>query len=163
MANSLIDNIKKDVKEYSKNVCKFASIEVREELAKTAYDTILQFYDDYEPVAYKRHYYNLEEKSFKKFYHNNHNTAFTGGIILSPEWMDDIYRADTELIFNLVYEGFHGLKSYVSPFRPAGSWGQIMNPSPMDIIEKKRDEIYKNPTSYINKAKIQAKQLSKYI
>lgn len=158
----VIDDLITDIEHYCSNIAKYAAIEAREDLYKTAQNAIDYFYDEWQPTYYERHYYNLKEKSFKKYYHNNHNKTYSGGIELSYEWMDDIYRADTELIFNLVYAGYHGLKNVnwrdedgnitsigtpviMHPFTPY----HITSPSPMEIIEEKQRKILRNPEHYL--------------
>lgn len=153
MAKDIFDDIKQDVKKYASNVAKYAAIETREELAKTAYDAIGKFYEDYEPDFYIRHYYNFSYKSYKKYYKNNHDSVFTGGIILSPDYMDDIYRGSTELVFELVMEkGYHGLNAWnQNDYRPSLPYA-ITTPTPMEIIEKRQRQIASAPKQILNKA-----------
>ena len=172
---NLFDDIASDVQEYAKNVCKYSAIEVREELYKTANEAIDYFYATYTPGDYSfdrnvflvnhpdepysfievhsvyQRNYNLY-KSFEKYYKNNHDKTFSGGIVLSPELMKDIYRGSRELVFDLAYRGYHGLDSWnQTDYRPARPYG-VTIPSPMEIIERKEDNIYKHPTPYVNKA-----------
>lgn len=172
MAKTVIDDIIDDLNEYSRNVAKYAAIEVREELYKTAQQSIEYFYATYTPGDYYRRKaeylitngnneieeesdftyvrtYNLK-RSYKKWYHNNHDKVFTGGVILSPEFMDDIYRGSRELIFDLAYAGYHGLDSFLQPQRPSAPFG-VTSPSPMEMIENKANEIIKKPDKYIQK------------
>lgn len=173
MAKDLIDDIMDDLNKYANNVSKFSAIEVREELYKTATQAIEYFYDTYTPGDYHirqvdfafghnldvyegeistyHRTYNLK-KSYKKYYKDNHGTTFSGGVILSPDYMADIYRGSRELVFDLAYSGFHGLNSweYGSP-RPATPYG-VTIPSPMKMILDKQKYIAKYPvTLYINK------------
>lgn len=161
MVKDIFDEIMDDIQEYSKNIAKFTAIEIREELAFTVYDAIEKFYDSYEPEYYRRHYDNFMKKSYKKYYKNNHDTTFTGGVILSPELMDDIYRADKEFVFNLVYAGYHGLDSWSSAEEPT-SWGERMQPSPLDLIESKYKEILRDPNKYSDAAEKKARKLRKF-
>lgn len=167
---SLIDDIISDIKQYSKDISKYSAIEVREELYVTAFNAIDYFYSEWEPEYYDRHEYKITkwigykpvtlthnpQKAIKKFYHDNHEKVFTGGITLSPDYMDDIYRGEPELIFDLVYSGFHGLNAWEpeSP-RPSTPY-HVTQPSTMDLIADKYNEIAKNPGSYVRKAVIKA-------
>ena len=171
MAKDLISDIIDDLNKYGSNISKYSAIAVREELHKTARQAIDYFYDTYTPGDYFRRKadfayennlafggeanhtyqrtYNLY-KSFKKYYKDNHGTTFSGGVILSPDYMADIYRGSRELVFDLAYSGFHGLNSWdQQEYRPATPYG-VTTPSPMKMIMDKHDEIQKHPTSYIN-------------
>lgn len=170
--NNVFNDIKKDVAEYTANVSKFAAIETREELFEESRHAIAVFYADYTPGDYHRRFnelgwiqtdvgrtyqrtYNLYN-SYKKYYKNNHDRTFSGGVILSPEYMDDVYRGTPELVFDLAYAGFHGLNSWEpdSP-RPATPYA-VTNPSPLEIIEEKQSSIANNPEPILHKAIIKA-------
>lgn len=135
-----------DLKKYASTVCVSLAGQVRDELYETARYAIEEFYNDYSPLYYKRHFYNFKEKSFFKYYKNPHNSIIRGGIELSSEQMDDIYRAETEYVFDLVYHGFHGnveaLPRSISNIPP------VMNPSPLDILYDKRDYLIENIDDY---------------
>lgn len=166
----LVDDFVRDIKQYASNIAKFTATAIRDDLYKTAYDAIVTFYDDYQPKSYNRHYYNFLNKSFKKYYHNNHDTKYSGGIILSAEWMDDIYRASersdlgTEFVFDLVYEGYHGWDTgWTVPSEPVtNGFGERMQPSPLDLIEKRYNYISRHINKYINNAEAKARALRKY-
>ena len=142
---NIIDDFIDDVVEYQNNVGKFAAQEVADKMTQTAYDAITQFYDSWQPEYYQRHYYNFLKKSFKSYYHNDGRGRFTGGVIISPEWMDDIYRASmrndlgTEFVFDLVYEGHHGWDTgWRKPTEPVThGFGPRMQPTPLELIERK--------------------------
>lgn len=153
-----IDNdLIQDLKKYSSSVCISLATQVRDEMYKEAQFAIEEFYNDYEPLYYKRHYNNFRKNSFEKYYKNPHNSIVRGGIELTPYNMNDLYRADTEYVFNLVYLGFHG---NVNMF-PHNIYNvpPTMNPSPLDILLDKRESLIKNINDYkdmaINKAKNQ--------
>ena len=180
MAKDLIDDIIKDLKDYSSNVAKFSAIEVRDELAKTAHDAIEAFYQDAkfnngssEPMWYSRNYYNFRNKSYKKYYHDSHGTVFSGGIELTPKNMDELYihptksrdakyatyGAPVELVFEKVMEeGWHG---------PIGgdynnNHTEPMSPSPMELIDKTYKRLCRS-TSIVSNAEKKARKLSKYL
>lgn len=160
--SDLIDDIKKDLIKYSSSVAKFAAIEVRDELYKSAKDAIEAFYLDYEPEYYYRNYYNFKTKSFQKFYHDSHGKTFSGGIILTPDLMDDLYRnengygATAEMVFESVYAGWHGL--------PGEQWHGIRMKNgpqgydgiyPMDVINNTYNKLLKD-TSLLTRAEKKA-------
>lgn len=184
MAQDIINDIIGDLKEYSRNVCKNSAIYAREELYKTAQSAIEYFYNTYTPGDYyKRNMnflhseddyewkdsesdfvysrtYNLR-KSYKKWYKNNHDSTYSGGVILSPEYMDDVYRADKELIFNLAYSGYHGLNTWTSSARPASPF-YVTQPSPLEMIEDKANQLFKRPDKMIQFGVTQARLDGRY-
>lgn len=141
----------KDLKDYATTVSISLATQVRDEINQTAKEAIDAFYNHYrpkngEPLYYKRHYYNFRRNSFTKYYKNPHNSIIRGGVELTPYDLDDIYRADSEYVFNLVYLGYHGnvgmFPHKVTNIPP------VMTPSPLDIILDKRDYIVKNINDY---------------
>ena len=153
-----IDNkLKQDLKKYASAVCTSLAGQFRDEMYKEAHFVIEDFYNDYEPIYYNRHYNNFRKNSFKKHYKNPHNSIIRGGIELTPNELDDLYRADKEYVFNLVYLGYHG---NVNMFpHTISNVPSIMEPSPLDILLNKRDSLIENINDYkdesINKAKKQ--------
>lgn len=140
------------IKKYSADVCRTAAGLIRDELTKTAAEAIELFYQNYDPSSYDRHYYNFRENSFEKYYAKSGNYYY-GGVKLTPENMEDIYTRDKgnpQEVFESVYAGFHGP---IVGYMRAGFQIPIMNPSPMDLIVAKRDEIVTNPGKYIQNAK----------
>jgi len=152
----------KDLKKYTNSVCVSLASQVRDELNITAAKAIEDFYNHYrpknnEPLYYKRHYYNFRNNSFTKYYKNPHNSIVRGGVELTPYELDDLYRADTEYVFNLVYLGYHGnVKMFphqVSNVPP------IMEPNPLTIILNKRNDIIGNINHYKDNAIDRANKL----
>lgn len=137
----------RDLKDYSATVCVSLATQVREEMYETAKFAIEEFYKDYTPLYYKRHYYNFRENSFIKYYKNPHNSIVHGGIELTPYELDDIYRTKSEYVFNLVYSGFHGNVNMLGSDKITNV-PPIMNPSPLDILLDRRDELVKNINDY---------------
>lgn len=140
-----------DLQKYSATVAISLATQVRDEMNTTAQKAIEDFYNHYrpkngEPLYYKRHYYNFRKKSFTKYYKNPHNSIIRGGVELTPYNLDDVYRADTEYVFNLVYLGYHGnvgmFPHHVTNVPP------VMSPNPLDILLDKRNEIIKNINEY---------------
>lgn len=129
-----------DLNKYGKNFCVGMATKVRDTLTTSAAIAIESFYQDYTPKYYKRHYYNFRENSFRKYYENKHGRIIRGGVELSPERMDHIYRDSTEEVFDMVYAGYHGVASgFNEPytFTPV----HVMNPTPLEIIENSRNNI----------------------
>lgn len=161
-----ISNLKEYLEKYSKEIGRITAAGIRDELTETAFYAIVQFYEDYSPKSYQRHYYNFLEKSFRKYYSNAHGNIFRGGVEFTPQLMDDIYQSSksytsaqvTEQVFDTVYAGFHGVAStqiyagdaprYIPP---------VMKPSPMELVVTKRDEIEANLDKYIQKAQSKIK------
>lgn len=148
----------KDLKKYASTVCVSLASQVRDELYETARYAIEEFYNDYSPWNYRRHYYNFINKSFYKFYRNPHNSIIRGGIELSYEQMDDIYKADTDYVFDLVYHGFHG--NVGSFLHSISNIPPVMNPTPLDILYDKRDYLINNINNYTNIAIDKANKVS---
>ncbi len=144
-------SLEADLRKYANNVCRNAASEIADELTKEARLGINQFYDDYSPIYYRRHFTNFFNNSFRRYYSNPHNTIFSGGVEYTPDAMNDIYQHPIEEVFYSVIEvGSHGPELY--------SIVPAMNPSPMQIVIEKRDSIVKNIQTYINRSKIKSHQ-----
>lgn len=146
------DEIEKMINDYGKKVCSKMAGLIRDELTETAQNAIAAFYNDYDPKYYSRHYTNFQKRSFRKYYSNPHNKIFTGGVELTPGLLEEYYQEDADVVFDSVYAGFHGPMGYdVNPSKK-----QIlphrMQPSPMDMILDKREEILDNVDYYRDKA-----------
>ena len=164
-----LEDIAKEIEQYSRDIAQQMARNTRDKLAKTAEIAIKKFYDHYDPIVYDRHTPLMGNirKSFRKFYANPHNTVFRGGIELSPEWMDDLYSTpkhpvDKDMIFNLIYAGYHG---NVGMFPvPVETVPPIMDPSPLDILLNTRDNLMKKAVKDANKvARALDKSKYKYI
>lgn len=151
----ITSDLKTDLKTFSTAVSKQLAKYVRDEMLIESYKAIMQFYADYKPKIYQRHYYNFLENSYRGYYKNPHNQIIRGGVELTPYLMDDIYTGTTEYkdsggditdyVFNLVYSGYHGNMAMMGK-------GETyrMNPSPLEIIQNKRDQIVKEIHKYNN-------------
>ena len=95
-------NLIQDLKTYSTTVCVSLATQVRDVMYDEAKTAIALFYASYDPIYYNRRYYNFENNSFKKYYSNPHGSIVRGGVELTPNNLDDIYRADASYIFKLV-------------------------------------------------------------
>lgn len=191
--------LEKDLYKYYENYMRSLSTIIGKELEESAKDAIEEFYKDYpHPRSYHRHYYNLREKSFRRYYSNKHGgNTYVTGVLFTPETMDDIYAAcknesissGTSQVLNSVLNGFHGLPYDVSKKRngspkkdPVGfgfynfdgdlkHTGSIglpalaiprMNPTPLELVQKKRDYILDHMDEYSSRAEQKAKQY-KYV
>lgn len=129
---------------------------VREDLTATTHDVLLAFYSDYpDPVSYRRtpDHKNILRGSFMKFYANPHNVIIRGGVELSPDKMNDLYRVNKEYVFNEVYLGMHGNVPMLPQYNPA-TWitPSMMNPNPLERILDRRDWIVSHIVSFTNSA-----------
>lgn len=109
----------------------------RDELTETAKEAIRAFYRDYTPSDYQRHYYNFLTNSFKPLYKNNHRVTYSGGIWITLDELDQIYRGDATMIGEQVYAGEHGHWETLGTDMPT----PVMSPSPMEIIMNKYNEM----------------------
>lgn len=119
-----------DLKKYLKEVCVGCATYCRDELTSVAEQAINNFYADYSPIKYKRHYTNFQKNSFIKYYNNPHNQIIRGGVELTPNSVENVYYGATGAqVFDFVYAGYHGVSSaiYGNP--------SPMNPSPREEIE----------------------------
>ena len=145
------NDVEKELRQYCKKVLSNVAGQVRDELTLEAQYAIEDFYNDYNPLYYHRHYWNFYNNSFKKYYSNAHGIIFRGGVELTPQEMSDIYQDSTNEVFDSVYAGFHGVSSmFVSP--KSFSVTPRMSPSPMERILDKRDYIIKNVDKYVQDA-----------
>lgn len=153
---TITDELKRDLKKYSTTVCVSLATQTRDEMHEEAKSAIDAFYNDYDPLYYKRHFYNFKSNSFKKYYKNPHGSIVRGGVELTPYNVGDIYRADAEYIFNLVYLGYHG---NVAMFpHQVSNIPHVMSPSPLEILLDKRDYIVDNIGNYTQQAITKANQ-----
>lgn len=145
-------SIENGLRKYCQDVMSKAAGIVRDELTEEARSAIEDFYNDYSPVSYIRHYWNFYNNSFKPLYQNSHGKKYTGGIRLTPSMLSDIYQDPAQQVFDTVYAGFHGVSSmYVSP--KSFSITPRMTPSPMERLIKKREYILSHQGEYVNLAK----------
>lgn len=153
------NTVEKDLRKYCQNYMRHLATIVGQELVEKARETIEDFYKDYpSPSSYRRHYWNLRENSFRRYYSNKHGgNTYVAGVIFTPETMADIYRATPTQVLNSVLDGFHGLpydhtinKKTGELKSPPVAYGYQtspvprMEPSPLDILTDFRDDILDN-------------------
>lgn len=130
-----------DLKKYSEQVCVGMATFTRDDLTDMALHAMANFYMDYTPYFYKRHYYNFMDNSYMKYYKNPHGSIVYGGVELSPKNMDNIYADPVEEVFDMVYAGFHGPASIKNDGVPRSE-------PPKEQIENYRDYIVTNIQKY---------------
>lgn len=171
------DLVKRDLQKYANNYMRHLATILGEEMTKEAGNIVEEFYKDYKPKSYHRHYYNLQDRSYQRYYSNKHGgRTYVCGVRLTPELMDDIYNADTEQVLNSVWNGFHGLpyddgdtdSGLSNIIHRNGKTGQFskngkeeryfyptvkrMSPTPLELLEAKRDELVKDIGKYSHQA-----------
>lgn len=128
----LSDETKRKLKQRAVNKAKELAIEARERMSEEYLYVISDFYSEYEPKYYYRHFNNKYDndsllrsglgKTFEKYYKNSHNTSFSGGISISTENMYSDYSASQTDVLNSFLEGYHGpafmgIESSLQPYR----------------------------------------------
>lgn len=142
--------IESDLDHYKNTLGRSLAGQFRDELTLAATNAMGEFYGDYTPNQYKRHYYNFMEYAFRKYYSNPHNSIFRGGVELTPNLLKDIYAESTDKVYEDVFiEGYHGPNEYAPKKKEK---------SPLEMIYEKQNEIYKDPMPYIERAKEIAKK-----
>ena len=142
------EGLKSELKQYCFEVCKSLAHKTEDTLEEAHQIGMARFYADYTPKKYKRHYINFYKNVYKRYYKNPHSSVVYGGIEVSNDYLERVYRGtrggqvidSTDIVYNLVYlQGKHGM---------AENWGKtpgpVTVPSPIDNVYMKRDEIIKN-------------------
>lgn len=99
---------KDELKAYALQIKKDMAQDVKTFMVDAASSAIEAFYESYSPLFYDRHYWNFRNNSYAGYYKNPHNSIIYGGVQLTPDELHDIYRADTDVVFNNVMAGMHG-------------------------------------------------------
>lgn len=155
---AVLDGILEDIKSQAPKVLGNAAKQIADEMTDYTTTVIADFYGSYGPHVYQRHG-NLEH-SFKRYYKNG-TTIFYGGIQLLPDSLGSypsiFFRKNgksmsSDAIFEYSFmRGMHGNTPMlqVALGMPL-SIPPIMSPPPIDLVEKKRDEIVGRIESYIH-------------
>lgn len=135
------------IKEYANKITSDVAKRIAKELTHEANNVLLEFYSSYDPKYYRRHENFIRKFKPQKYYHNG-GQIFSGGVKLLTDSIPNVYQDKPSTVANFVYNGLHGWASVnwhgsVSP----------MKPSPLNIINKKRDKIIKNIQKYIDEVK----------
>ena len=174
-ADAIREVLERDLMNYCQNIARHAVHQMANDMTKTAKTAIDLFYSDYKPRFYIR---NWNFRHTYRRYYKNHGDRFSGGVELlvdalpSKDYSDPTYE-----VFDRVYAGFHGMASAMdnkihnvidrSTNKPTGETARHirfipprMNPSPMDILLKKYDDIAANKDQYFENAKKIAQRYS---
>ena len=136
---NLAKEVENQIRSRINPVLKELAATTRDELYNAANSAIADFYRHYNPTYYQRHYYNLP-RSYRKSYTIANYKKYFGGLLISYTYMDNIYLATTEGVFNAVInKGFHGLDDIYAP---------PLSPTPIERIYKRRDEIAADISSH---------------
>lgn len=149
---TISSGLKKDLEKYTVSICKELANKTYEELEDAHQIGMSEFYADYSPIRYKRHYYNFMGKVYKKYYKNPHNKIIYGGIQFSPDFLDRIYRGKfrddegnkvvvdtTDLVYDLVFlQGRHGGINYGIP----------TSVPPIQFVEQRQKSIIRNINTF---------------
>ena len=150
------DLLEQDLYNLQVNISKYTIQKMADDLSKECEHAIDMFYAQYNPedpsihngrVYYYRHW-NFKKCSYKRYY-RNHEPRFIGGVEFLMDSFPDVYKGRSsspkEVFGRVYYLGWHGIAS-------GQGLTPIMDPSPMKLIMRKYDEIYKNKDRYFNSA-----------
>lgn len=141
--SDIMDLLRADMNKLKNNISKYTIQEITNDLYEECQSAINDFYSQYEPKHYYRHY-NFR-KSFKKY--KSHN-SYIGGIELLEDSLPNVYKgrnSSPESVFWRVYLGFHGIATMQG-------YAPFMKPSPIERLYQKRDEIIQKKDMYFNNA-----------
>ena len=118
MSFRLSEETRKKLQKKAEEKAKELAIEARERMTEEYLFVISDFYREYEPKYYYRHFNNNHDMSslknsglgrtFEKYYKNSHSSVFTGGISISTDNMYTDYRDSQEDVLNSFLAGYHG-------------------------------------------------------
>ena len=155
--DAVLDGIVNDIKAQAPKVLGSAASQIANEMTDYTRTVISDFYGSYGPHVYQRH--GGLNNSFKRYYKNG-GTIFHGGVELLPDSMGSypsIFAKYTgkamssSAIFEYaIMQGRHGNTEQLQvALRMPLSIPPVSTP-PIELIEKKRDEIVGNIESYIH-------------
>lgn len=114
----LSEKTRKELEEKAINKAKELAIEARERMTMEYLNVISDFYSEYDPKYYWRHFNNkYDERSlknsglgrtFEKYYKDSHRSVFTGGISISTDNMYSDYEGSQWDVLGSFLEGYHG-------------------------------------------------------
>ena len=114
----LSEATRKELEEKAIKKAKELAIEARERMTEQYLNVISDFYSEYDPKYYWRHFNNnYDERSlkrsglgrtFEKYYKDSHGSVFTGGISISTDNMYDDYEGSQWDVLGSFLEGYHG-------------------------------------------------------
>lgn len=147
--SEVVASIKKAVQEnINKNLIAGGKV-IADELTATAKQAIDTFYG-YTPIKYNRS--GGMNDTYKRFYKNNGHIIRAGVELIPPSTSYLNYNkkksVSGEYVFDLTYSGHHG-NTELFPF-PVSHFPPVMNPSPMELILNKREQIKNNIYAYFS-------------
>ena len=102
MDNDFFTQLNNELKNLQGDIGNYVAKEASRRLSEVATKGIKEFYDDYAPKKYRRHY-QFEKKAFKPYRNwNVRSGKYYGGICLTPELFDDVYAIDKYKIYGMV-------------------------------------------------------------
>ena len=117
LSNTSKEKLKKRAREKAREL----AIEARERMTDEYLHVISNFYSEYEPKYYYRHFNNQYDmhsllksglgRTFEKYYKNSHNSKYSGGISISTENMYTDYDTSPINVLNSFLNGYHGCPS----------------------------------------------------
>ena len=147
-------DIEKQLRKHVRTACSAGAAKVRDELYEEATNAILDFYNHYEPKYYRRYEWNFKKNSFVKCYENHGgDSVICGGVELTPQSLQDLYKDSTQEVFDTVFEGFHGIAGRYHVPPSISNIPPRMIPSPRQRLLNKHKQIMKNKKKYISYAK----------
>lgn len=147
-------DLEKQLRRHVRVACSAGAAKVRDELYEEATNAILDFYDHYEPKYYRRYEWNFKKNSFKKYYEDHGGDSdISGGVELTPQFLQDLYKDSTEEVFDTVFEGFHGIAGRYHVPSGISNIPPRMVPSPRQRLLDKQKKIMRNKNKYISYAK----------
>lgn len=146
--------LNKEVEDLKSDVGNYVAGETTRRLSEKAHEAIALFYEDYDPVQYKRHGY-FTQFGFKPYRNSNTKTGlYYGGIRLTPElFPENAYKEDTNLVYGMVmgciiqdsgevdYESTKALGGYHGPYSLMQNDPPPMRPDPITLILEELDNI----------------------
>ena len=126
-----------DILKYMKTFSKAYAKEGSKQITQKAQSSIEMFYEDYTPKYYDRTF-NLKDKSYVPYYHDN-GKAFYGGVRITSDFMSSYssggYMSHTYtepiIIAQLAWHGWHG-----DPTGYDGRFDPIRTTPPLDILTR---------------------------
>lgn len=131
MGFQLSNETKKKLRQKAIDKAKELAIEARERLTTEYLNVISDFYSEYEPKYYWRHFNNKYDnnslkrsglgRTFEKYYKDSHGLVFSGGISISIDNMHTDYEGDQIDVLNSFLNGYHGpaymgIESSIQPY-----------------------------------------------
>jgi len=169
--NRELNNLKNDIGNH-------VAEEAKHRLSAVANKAIKDFYDDYIPRNYSRHY-QFETKAFRPYRNTNISSGkYYGGIRLTPELFDDVYEIDTYKVYGMVmgcvidnsvtdnpdidFDSIEALGGYHGPFSIFNNDPPPTRPDPISQIFDELENIYLEQDILIKDAIAQSKIKRKY-